>query len=89
MTKVIPLARPRAPVSAGHRAAPAPSATDTTAPALRAQAENALTAALDLLRSPEGSAADLQRATGRVIRAGTLMKRACHALDADTSRQGA
>ena len=76
MTKVDPLARTAAPISlAGHRAAPLPSATDTTAPTLRAQAENALATALDLLRSPEGTAADLQRATGRVIRAATLMKR--------------
>ncbi len=74
MTKVVPLARPRAPVTAGHRAAPTPSATDTTAPALRAQAENALAAALELLRQP-ASTTDLQRATGRVIRAATLMKR--------------
>ena len=75
MTKVDPLARPLAPVTAGRRAAPTPSALDTTAPTLRAQAENALAAALELLRAPQGTAADLQRATGRVVRAATALKR--------------
>ncbi len=77
MTKVEPLARAHAPTLylAGHRAAPTPAATDTTTPPLRTQAENALTAALELLRSAEVTAADLQRATGRVIRAATAMKR--------------
>ncbi len=72
--------RLRAPISlAGHRAAPTPSALDITDPTLRAQAENALAAALDLLHAPCASPADLQRATGRVMRAATLMKRACAA----------
>ena len=75
MTKVDTLARPHAPVSASRRAAPTPSALDTTVPTLHAQAENALATALELLRQPAGTAADLQRATGRVIRAATLMKR--------------
>ena len=79
MTQAIALARQHAPISlAGHRAAPTLSAQDTTDPtliALHAQAENALSMALSLLRSSQSTAADLQRATGRVIRAATLMKR--------------
>ena len=79
MTQAIALARQHAPISlAGNRAAPTLSTPGTTDPkiiALHAQAENALSMALSLLRHSAGTAADLQRATGRVIRAATLMKR--------------
>ncbi|MDD2728152.1 hypothetical protein [Malikia sp.] len=54
----------------------APSITDTLA--LHA-AENALSMALSMLRNPQGSAVDLQRATARACRAATLLKRACAA----------
>ena len=67
---------------ASRRAAPIQSALDTTdrdTIALHVQAENALSMALSMLRNPQGTAADLQRATARVIRAGTLMRRACSA----------
>ena len=71
--------RLRAPViTLARTAAPTPSTLDTTDPtliALHAQAENALSMALSLLRNPAGTASDLQRATGRVMRAATLMKR--------------
>jgi hypothetical protein len=103
MTNVISLAaRTAAPISlASRRAAPitlpagrtaAPTFNDTTDPAqiaLHAQAENALAMALHLLRDPTGTAQDLQRATGRAIRAATLLKRACKALDTDTTSKGA
>ena len=84
MTQVITLARTAAPVItiASRRAAPVPSALDTTAPdviALHVAAENALSMALSMLRNPAGTAADLQRATARVIRASSLLKRACAA----------
>ena len=84
MTQVITLARTAAPVItiASRRAAPVPSALDTTAPdviALHVAAENALSMALSMLRNPAGTAADLERATARAIRAATLLKRACAA----------
>ncbi len=85
MTQAIAtLARTAAPIItlASRRAAPTPSATDTTDPqiiALHAAAENALAAALGLLRNPTGTAADLERATARACRAATLLKRACAA----------
>ena len=84
MTQVITLARATAPVItiASRRAAPVPSALDTTAPdviALHVAAENALSMALSMLRNPAGTAADLERATARAIRAATLLKRACAA----------
>ncbi len=68
---------------ASRRAAPSLSILDnTTDPALIAlhvQAENALAFALGLLRKPQGTAADLERATARAVRAATLLKRACAA----------
>ena len=82
MTQAIALARSHAPITAGRRAAPTLSAQDTTDPtliALHAQAENALSMALSMLRDQAGTAADLQRATGRVIRAATALKRLCAA----------
>ena len=83
MTKVYTLARTAAPITtASRRAAPATSAADTTNPqviALHAAAENALAAALYLLRDPSGTAADLQRATGKAVRAATALKRLCAA----------
>jgi hypothetical protein len=85
MTNVITLARAAAPITTASRcAAPAPSFLDTTdrdTIALHMQAENALSMALSLLRDPAGTAADLQRATARAIRAATLLKRACAQAD--------
>jgi phosphosulfolactate phosphohydrolase-like enzyme len=60
----------------------APSITDTTdrdTIALHVQAENALSMALSMLRNPQGTAADLERATARACRAATLLRRACAA----------
>ena len=60
----------------------APSITDTTdrdTIALHVQAENALAMALSMLRNPQGTAADLERATARACRAATLLRRACAA----------
>ena len=82
MTQAIALARAVAPITASRCAAPTPSAPDITDPqlvALYAAAEDALILALSMLRDPTGTAADLQRTTGRVIRAATLLKRACAA----------
>lgn len=84
MNQSVTLVRNVAPTLsiAGRRAAPSQSATDSNDPqiiALHAAAENALIMALAMLRNPAGTAADLQRATGRVIRAATLMRRACAA----------
>ncbi len=81
MTKVYTLARTAAPIPHAGRTA-APAFTLTSEPeliGLHAAAENALAAALKLLRDPSGTADDLQRATGRAIRAATLLKRACAA----------
>ena len=67
---------------AGRRAAPIKSALDTTdrdTIALHVQAENALSMALSMLRNPQGTAADLERATARACRAATLLRRACAA----------
>jgi hypothetical protein len=80
MTKVIPLARTAAPVTIPT---PKPSSVSDTADTaligLHAAAESALAAALALLRDSQGTADELQRATGRAIRAATLLKRACAA----------
>ena len=78
------LARTAAPIItlASRRAAPIQSQADTTDPqtiALHVAAENALSMALSMLRNPAGTAADLERATARAIRAATLLKRACAA----------
>jgi hypothetical protein len=83
MTKVIPLVRTAAPIITASRcAAPIQSQADTTDPhviALHAAAENALASALHLLRSIDCDPAKLQQATGRAMRATTLLKRACAA----------
>ena len=81
MTKVIPLVRTVAPIItlASRRAAPIQSQADITDPhviALHAAAENALASALHLLRSLDCDPAKVQAATGRAIRAATLLKRA-------------
>lgn len=80
MTKVIPLVRTAAPIItlASRRAAPIQSQADTTDPeiiGLHIAAENALTSALHLLRSIDCDPAKLQAATGRAIRAATMLKR--------------
>jgi hypothetical protein len=80
MTKVIPLARTAAPIIsiASRRAAPIQSPADTTDPqiiGLHIAAENALASALHLLRSIDCDPAKLQAATGRAIRAATMLKR--------------
>lgn len=65
---------------AGRRAAPLiTNTTDRDTIALHVQAENALATALHLLRSPVGTAADLERATARACRAATALKRLCAA----------
>lgn len=84
MTQAVTLARTAAPIiaPASRRAAPIQSQADTTDPqtiALHIAAENALTSALHLLRSIDCDPAKLQQATGRAIRAATLLKRACAA----------
>ena len=84
MTKVIPLVRTAAPIItlSSRRAAPIKSQADITDPhviALHAAAENALIGALRLLRSIDCDPAKLQAATGRAIRASSLLKRACAA----------
>ena len=76
MTNVTRLVRKPAPVT---------SYTDTTDPqaiGLHIAAENALAGALQLLRAADCDAAKVQAATGRAIRAATLLKRAsaAHAL---------
>ncbi len=83
MTVLSLAARTAAPIHHASRTA-APAFTDTTdrdTIALHMQAENALSMALSLLRDPAGTAADLQRATARAIRAATLLKRACAQAD--------
>ena len=84
MTQAFATVRAAAPIIslASRRAALIPSALDTNSPeviALHAAAENALAAALHLMRNPAGTAADLERATARACRAATLLKRACSA----------
>lgn len=84
MTKAFATVRAAAPSInlASRRAAPIKSQADITDPhviGLHAAATNALAAALHLLRDPACSADDLQRATGRAIRASALLKRACAA----------
>lgn len=92
MTQVYPLARPVAPILSlpGRRAVRTPSTPDTapTAPgfsvsglppevaALVAQAQTALAGSLALLQSGVTAHA-VHQATGRAIRATTLLKRAC------------
>lgn len=81
MTKVVPLVRAAAPIiaPASRRAAPIQSQADITDPhviALHAAAENALASALHLLRSLDCDPAKLQAATGRAIRAASLLKQA-------------
>ena len=79
MTQVITLARTAAPIiPASPAAAPIRPQADTTDPqiiALHVQAENALAAALHLVRSLDCDPAKLQQATGRAIRAATMLKR--------------
>ncbi len=82
MTKAVSLVRTAAPILslASRCAAPIQSQADITDPhviALHAAAENALASALHLLRSIDCDPAKLQQATGRAIRAATLLKRAC------------
>ncbi len=79
---VLSLARTAAPITTASRtAAPFTDTADRDTIALHMQAENALSMALSLLRDPSGTAADLQRATARAIRAATLLKRACAQAD--------
>jgi hypothetical protein len=76
------LARTTAPIITLASRRTAPSITNTTdrdTIALHVQAENALSMALGLLRNPQGTAADLERATARACRAATLLRRACAA----------
>lgn len=84
MTQAFATVRTAAPILslASRRAAPIQSQADITDPhviALHAAAENALAGALHLLRSLDCDPAKLQQATGRAMRATTLLKRACAA----------
>ncbi len=83
MTQAVTLARTAAPITtASPAAAPIRPQADTTDPqiiALHAQAENALAGALHLLRSLDCDPTKLQQATGRAIRAATMLKRLCAA----------
>lgn len=58
-----------------RRAAPITHTTNRDTIALHVQAVNALNMALGLMLNPQGSAADLERATARACRAATLLKR--------------
>lgn len=76
MTTVIPMVR---------HAAPTLSTLDTTNPEtirLHGLAENALATALHELRRMDATPATLRLATARATRAGTLLRRACEALNA-------
>lgn len=80
MTQAVTLVRTAAPIIsiASRRAAPIQSPADTTDPqiiGLHIAAENALASALHLLRSIDCDPAKLQAATGRAIRAATMLKR--------------
>lgn len=80
MTQALTLVRTTAPIIsiASRRAAPIQSPADTTDPqiiGLHIAAENALASALHLLRSIDCDPAKLQAATGRAIRAATMLKR--------------
>lgn len=79
-TATVPLAGTAANVITLPRRLPALG--DTTSPEairLHTGAANALAAALQLLRDPACTTADLERATARACRAATLLKRACAA----------
>lgn len=81
MTKAFATVRAAAPIItlASRRAAPIKSQADITDPhviALHAAAENALASALHLLRAIDCDPAKLQAATGRAIRAASLLKQA-------------
>lgn len=79
MTQAVTLVRTAAPIiSLARTAAPIQSQADTSNPEiirLHVQAENALAAALHLLRATDCDPAKLQAATGRAIRAATALKR--------------
>ena len=79
MTQAVTLARTAAPIIPASPAAapirPQADTTDRDTIALHVQAENALSMALAMLRNPTGTAADLERATARVCRAATMLKR--------------
>lgn len=83
MAKTLTLARKPAPTS---------SPADTTPPNAQEHvqaARQSLEKALQALSGDACTAADIQTATGRAIRAATLLKRACKALDTDTTSKGA
>lgn len=80
MTKVIPLA--------GRRAAP-PSPESLEIIQLHAQAHNALSTALHCLAQPECTPLHLKVATGRALRAATLLKRASAASATAVAEGGA
>lgn len=83
MAKTLTLAR---------TAAPAPSPANTTPPSVQPHVQAARLSLENALQALSGhlcTALDLQIATGRAIRAATMLKRACNALDADTTSKGA
>ncbi len=85
MTRTLTLARKAAPV-------PSPSPADTTPSHVQEHVQAArlsLEKALQALSMGACTIQTLQIATGRAIRAATLLKRACNALDATCISQGA
>ncbi|MDD2729303.1 hypothetical protein [Malikia sp.] len=85
MTRTLTLARTAAP-------APSPSPANTTPPSVQPHVQAARLSLENALQALSGhlcTALDLQIATGRAIRAATMLKRACNALDADTTSKGA
>ena len=85
MTRTLTLARKAAPT-------PSPADTTTTPPNVHPHVQSArlaLESALQALSGDTSTILSLQVATGRAIRAATLLKRACNALDTDTRSKGA
>lgn len=75
-----------------RKPAPTPSPADTTLPNAQEHVQAArlsLEKALQALNGHTCTALDIQVSTGRAIRAATLLKRACKALDTDTTSKGA
>ena len=83
MAKTLTLAR---------KTAPPPSPADTTPPNAQEHIQAARLSLEKVLQALSGvacTAAEIQIATGRAIRAATLLKRCCKALDANTTSKGA
>jgi hypothetical protein len=75
-----------------RKPAPTPSPADTTPPNAQEHIQAArlsLEKALQALSGDGCTAAEIQIATGRAIRAATSLKRGCKALEANTTSKGA